>query len=220
MARPRTVPDDVVLRAAAEAVRDLGPAALTLAEIGRRAGLSPATLLQRFGSKRGLLLALARHSAQALPLRLRSAADSAAPVEALVATLAELAGGIRSTAEFAHHLAFLLLDLTDPDFQEVTREHAGGVEAAVTEVLAAALARGHLPGRRPDDLPALGRAVHAAYNGALVTWGMTGDGTPGDEVRRQLHHLLPTPGRTRSSPDALRAQSPSERQGRASSSAT
>ena len=36
----------------------LGPARLTLAEVAKEAGLSPATLVQRFGSKRGLMLAL------------------------------------------------------------------------------------------------------------------------------------------------------------------
>jgi len=39
---------------------ELGPAKLTLARVAKAAGLSPATLVQRFGSKRALLLALAK----------------------------------------------------------------------------------------------------------------------------------------------------------------
>ena len=56
--RPRTVPDEQILTAAQRAMSRLGPARLTLAEVATEAGLSAATLVQRFGSKRGLMLAL------------------------------------------------------------------------------------------------------------------------------------------------------------------
>ena len=56
--RPRTVPDEQILGAAHRAMSRLGPARWTLAEVAKEAGLSPATLVQRFGSKRGLMLAL------------------------------------------------------------------------------------------------------------------------------------------------------------------
>ncbi len=189
MPRPRTVADQDVLAAAAAAVAAVGPAAVTLAEIGARAGLAPATLVQRFGSKRGLLLALARHDAQALPRQLSLAASADAPIAALIDTLGRLAAGVRTTAEFANHLAFLMLDLTDPEFQQVSRDYANAVEEAIASVLEASRAAGELdtPSR---DQGQLARAVHAAYNGALVTWGMTGEGRPSEEVTRQLRQLL------------------------------
>ena len=184
MARPRTVSDTAILAATAQAVGAYGPGEVTLAQIGARAGLSAAALLQRFGSKRHLLLALARHGAETFPARLRAARDAEQPVEALIETLAGLAGGVHDPAEFAHHLAFLLLDLSDPDFRAVIHEYTAGVEAAIAEVL-------HTAGR-PD--PGLPRAVHAAYNGALITWGMAGGGPPGpaETVRTQLRRALRT----------------------------
>ena len=57
--RPRTVSDQAILAATARVIGDLGPAKLTLARVASEVGLAPATLVQRFGSKRGLLLALA-----------------------------------------------------------------------------------------------------------------------------------------------------------------
>ena len=60
MSRHRTLPDEQVIAAAARVIGRLGPARLTLADVAREAGLAPATLLQRFGSKRGLLLEVAR----------------------------------------------------------------------------------------------------------------------------------------------------------------
>jgi AcrR family transcriptional regulator len=56
--RPRATSDSAILSAAHRAVTRVGPMRLTLADVAREAGVSPATLVQRFGSKRGLLLAL------------------------------------------------------------------------------------------------------------------------------------------------------------------
>ena len=53
--RPRTHSDDALLDATFRAVGAVGPARLTLADVAREAGVAPATLVQRFGSKRALL---------------------------------------------------------------------------------------------------------------------------------------------------------------------
>ncbi|MGH2614392.1 MAG: helix-turn-helix domain-containing protein, partial [Thermomicrobiales bacterium] len=61
--RPRTVTDAEILAAAERAIARHGPARLTLAHVAAEVGLTPPTLLQRFGSKRGLLLAVAARGA-------------------------------------------------------------------------------------------------------------------------------------------------------------
>src|SRR5262249_26019001 len=58
--RPRETTDAAILEATARAMSRVGPARLTLAHVAKDLGIAPATLIQRFGSKRGLLLALAR----------------------------------------------------------------------------------------------------------------------------------------------------------------
>jgi AcrR family transcriptional regulator len=55
--RNKTVSDEAILQAAATTMSKLGPKDFSLRAVGDRIGLSAATLLQRFGSKRGLLLA-------------------------------------------------------------------------------------------------------------------------------------------------------------------
>ncbi|MEU4564545.1 TetR family transcriptional regulator [Actinoplanes sp. NPDC023936] len=199
MARPRTVSDAAILTAAAEAVAQAGPAHVTLAQIGDRAGLTAAALLRRFGSKDRLLLALARDAAEAVPARLAAAQAADRPLAALIDTLVAMAGAVRNATEFANHLAFLLMDLSVPEFQQVTREYAAGVENAVGLVLRAAAAAGEVDGDRAGREAA--EAIHAAYNGALITWGMGGhDGSPAEHVRRHLlrvtRPLLSSPPRT------------------------
>ena len=56
--RPRATSDEDLLKAVHAVVTRLGPN-LTLADVAKEAGVSAATLVQRFGSKRGLLLAFA-----------------------------------------------------------------------------------------------------------------------------------------------------------------
>lgn len=188
MGRPRTVSDEQILAGAARVIGRVGPARLTLAEVGHEVGLSAATVVQRFGSKRGVLLAVARHGADALPRQVAAAREADAPVIALIEVLTGIAGTIRNSEEFANHLAFLLLDLADPQFQEISREYTAAVERAIGEVLTASQAAGDLVS---GDLGQLPRAIHAAYNGALVTWGMAGDGgSPAGHVRAQVELVL------------------------------
>src|SRR5687768_16476278 len=63
-ARPRRVSDEEIFGAVLRAMSRLHPRELTLAAIGAEAGITAGALVQRFGSKRGLLLALARRSAE------------------------------------------------------------------------------------------------------------------------------------------------------------
>lgn len=187
MGRPRTVSDDRILQGASQVIARVGPARLTLAEVGKEVGLSAAALTQRFKTKRGLLLAVARQGVDMLPERLAEAQSADAPVQALVDSFAALAGSVRTSAEFANHLAFLLMDLADPEFHAISREYARVVERAIGAILDASLAAGEISAAYRPDLP---RAIHAAYNGAMVTWGMHGEGSPAEQVRTLLGILL------------------------------
>ncbi len=189
MPRPRTVSDGEILAAAAVVIGEIGPDRLTLGDVGRRVGLAPATLLQRFSSRRELLLALAGHDVDAVPARLRTAASAPGSLlDALVAALVDTASQIDSPARFANHLAFLLKDLADPDFQAITHRYGAGVTAAIRDVLAAAADRGELDA--DADVDAVAHLVHVVYNGALVTWGMTSSGQPADRVGQHLRQVL------------------------------
>jgi AcrR family transcriptional regulator len=203
MGRQKSVSDDDVVVGAARVIGRVGPARLTLAEVGQEVGLSAATLVQRYGSKRAVLLAVARHGTEALPGRILAAREAKAPVAALIDAFTALAARIRDRTEFANHLAFLLLDLSDPAFQELSEAYTAAVEGAIGEVVAAGQAAGELP---RGDLGPLPRAIHAAYNGALVTWGMGGDGgSPADAVRVQMEGLLGAHVRSAAAPGSAAA---------------
>src|SRR5215471_6547971 len=65
-----------LLRAAVEAVGQTGPAAMSLRDVGRRAGVSHAAAAYHFGDKAGLLTAVAAQGYHMLTEELRSARDA------------------------------------------------------------------------------------------------------------------------------------------------
>jgi AcrR family transcriptional regulator len=167
----------------------LGPAQLTLGEIAAEAGLTAGALVQRFGSKRGLLLALAEQSAdspRALFAELRAA--HASPLAALRAYAECFAQMGESPGALAHHLAYLQIDLTDPEFHRHTRAMARSTDRALRELFDAAIAAGELV--PTVDTGDLARTVHATLSGSLITWAFFRDGAAADWMRTDLDAVL------------------------------
>ena len=183
MPRPRTVSDDAVLDAAADQIGRVGPARLTLAHVAAQSGLAPATLVQRFGSKRGLLLALARRPVDFGAL-LPAAPDAAAAIRSGLARLAE---AVREPDALANNLAFLQLDLADPDFRAAAIAHFVALRERLAAIVALAVDRGELAGADPARLA---EALVTTYNGALITWAVLREGELEDWLGRQVDALL------------------------------
>jgi AcrR family transcriptional regulator len=186
--RPRTIDDAGILEAAGRAISRLGPARMTLADVAREAGLSAATLVQRFGSKRGLLLALARSavdSVDACFAVVRAANPS--PLEALIAGATEMTRHVQSPEEMANHLSFLQIDLSDPDFYTLMLENSRRIHAGYRALLDDAIAAGEVV---ECDTARLARAVGSMSGGSLIAWAVFRKGTAEAWVRADLVTLL------------------------------
>jgi AcrR family transcriptional regulator len=187
-ARPRTASDEELLAATTRAVSRVGPSRLTLADVAAEAGVSAATLVQRFGSKRGLLLALAREGSAGLGEQMAGIrAAHPSPMEALRAVADCLTGMAASPEELANHLAFLCIDLTDADFHRHALEHARAFQGELKALLGAAVDAGELAA---CDTDSLARLIQELLHGALVTWAIFREGTARDWLRRDLEMLL------------------------------
>jgi AcrR family transcriptional regulator len=192
--RPRTTSDDQILAATAEAISAVGPSELTLAHVAREAGIAPATIIQRFGSKRALLLAFTARASVGVEEGFAVAQRRhASPLQALVGHLIAMAGGMRTPDELSRHLAFLQLELGDSEFHQHTRRHADAVRRQVRLLLEAAVESDEL---KPCDTKQLADALHVTYNGALITWAILRRGSLTQHLRRHVEFTL-EPHRTR-----------------------
>ena len=189
MPRTRTVDDEAILRAAAETIAERGPAGFTLADVGAQIGLSPATLLQRFGSKRKLLLGLAASGPKWAERKfIEASARHTSPRKALIAALKAMAASVDSPESMANNLAFLQLDLSDPDFHALALEHAQSFRNGIQAALRDAKQAGELTAS--TDLKRLAEAVESVYNGALITWAVHRKGRLENHLQKQLETLL------------------------------
>ena len=161
MSRPRTISDASVTETVAALLVQTGPGGLTFASAAAATGLSPATLVQRFGSRDALLRAALLSMWDQVDGE-TAAADAAQAVsaEGAVDVLIQLSAGYGSGEAAAEGLLLLREDYRDP----VLRARG----AAWNVALAAALGR-----RLSDDRggsatsgPADGQPV--AGRGALV----------------------------------------------------
>jgi AcrR family transcriptional regulator len=186
--RPRTIDDNGILEAAGRIISRHGPAKFTLADIGREVGLSAAALVRRFGSKRGLMLALARSARDSVDACFDIVrASHPSPLAAVLAAATEMTRYVKSPEEMSNHLAFLQTDLSDPDFYAVMLENSRRIIAGYQSLLDEAVTARELV---PCDTARLARAVDALAGGSLIGWAVYRDGAAEAWVRHDLDTLL------------------------------
>lgn len=179
------------MAALATAVGRVGPSRLTLADVAREAGVSTGVLVGRYGSKRELLLGFVRWglSEKAFIRPMRAAFETAPDsVEGLIRAVLRSAGPDTEPEEFANNLAFLHLELADPEFRALLGEHDAAVRAELADYLRAAVTLGHLVASA--DVDALAAAVDSIRNGTQITWAMTRSQPLAEALRRDLSTLL------------------------------
>jgi len=187
--RPQKVTDEDVFAAAQRAMSRRGPHELTLADIAREAGVTPGLLVQRFGSKRDLMVALSARfagSAIAIFAELRAAHPSRlAAVRAYAACMADLAP---TPEALLRNLAYLQLDLTDAVLRGHLVENARATRHEIEALLEEAAAAGEL---RPDaDVRSLARTVEVVVGGSLMSWATYREGKAVDWIVRDLDAVL------------------------------
>jgi AcrR family transcriptional regulator len=187
--RARKVSDDEIFAATHRATMRLAPNELTLAEIAAEAGVTAGAVAQRFGSKRALLLALAKAAAASTGdfiAQLR--AEHRSPLAAVRAYAGCMAGLAQSPAALARNLAYLQIDLADPDFREQLAVQARQTRAGLRDLFEAAVAAREL--KRGTDVDALARTVEAMIAGSLMTWAFYHDGPAERWIRDDVDAVL------------------------------
>lgn len=167
MPRVKTISDVAVLDAALDLLLEQGPHRFTLPAVGRAVGLSPATLIQRFGSKKGLLTSVIDHAGRQADAALQARVETDDARADLIGWLVDLAAGFKSRAHVASNLALLMEDLTD----EQSRAQAG----RHMQIVRRGVAR-HLSRLGDEAVDAHVELIEAQWHGLVIQWALHGQG--------------------------------------------
>jgi AcrR family transcriptional regulator len=113
--------------------------------------------------------------------------EHASPVRVLYAYADCIARMGESPGGLAHHLAYLQLDLTDPDFHRHLSAYARATRSELRALIDEAIRQGELA---PVDSEALARMIETTLSGSLLTWGIYQEKTAAEWLREDLDAVL------------------------------
>ena len=187
--RRQKVSDHDVFAAAHRAMSRHGPHELTLAHIAAEAGVTPGRLVQRFGSKRALILALSERfagSAGDVFGALKAAHRTPlATIRAYATCMADLAP---TPDALLRNLAYLQGDLADDALRGHLVENARATRRELEALIKAAVKAGEL--RRDVDVRSLARTVETIVGGSLMSWATYREGNAASWIRRDVDAVL------------------------------
>jgi AcrR family transcriptional regulator len=187
--RRRKAEDDDVFAALVRVMKRRGPAELTLRAIAAEAGVTAGALVQRFGSKRALLLAHARHAAATGDVGVTVPRPrTSSPLEALRSVTAMYAQLANSPRAAVRNLAYLHNDLADPALRRHLLRLSRAARVWYEQRLSEAVAAGEL--RTDTDVQALARLIEVTLRGSLLSWTLYREGSAADWLREDLDATL------------------------------
>jgi AcrR family transcriptional regulator len=188
--RPRKAEDADVFAAVVRIMKRVGPTQVTLRAIAAESGVTAAALVQRFGSKRALLLAHARYAAATgdVGLEVPDPDTFSSPLDALRAMTTVYAQLATSPRAAVRNLAYLQNDLADPALRRHLLRLSLAARAHYRQLVTKAVAAGAL--RADTDIPTLSRLIEVTLRGSLLAWMLYREGTAADYLREDLDATL------------------------------
>src|SRR3984885_180497 len=188
MPRPRQTSDAQILAAAARVMQRRSPVELTLADVAKEAGVVPATIIQRFGTKRELLLANCKAwTADVAGQFAMARAKYGSPLKTLIEMFAESSSFAATPESMANALAYLQIDLTDPEFHAVLLTQYTTTRDETRKLLDDAVVAREL---KPCNTAELARLVQQVNGGAMLDWAVYRKGSLAAWIHRALEALL------------------------------
>ena len=183
MARHKTIPDEAVLDTILELLRETGPAGLTFARAAKASGLSPATLVQRYGDRDALLQTTLLRAWDRLDAETEAADMEAPPTpEGAVALLMRLMPADSAEEAATDGLLLLREDIRNP----VLRSRGLAWGHRIAEALGRRLSADAVEGKR------LGWQMASVWQGAHTWWAFTRERPAEEAIRGALETWIET----------------------------
>jgi AcrR family transcriptional regulator len=186
--RPRKTSDTELLAATARVMQRRGPAELTLADVAKEAGVVPATLIQRFGTKRNLLLVTYRTGTGDVAAQFEAArARYKSPLKALIELYVGCSAFAATPEAMANGLAYLQNDLKDAEFRVITLAQFKALRKETQKLLDQAVAAGEITKCNTHNLA---RLIQHVNGGSMLDWAVFREGSLSSWIRTDLESLV------------------------------
>ena len=187
--RRRKAEDADVFAALVRVMKRRGPAELTLRAIAAEAGVTAGALVQRFGSKRAMLLAHARYAAATGDVGVAVPRPrTSSPLEALRSVTAMYAQLASSPRAAVRNLAYLHNDLADPALRRHLLRLSRAARVWYEQRLRDAVAARELSA--DTDVRTVARLIEATLRGSILSWTLYREGSAAEWLREDLEATL------------------------------
>ncbi len=189
MARTKKVTDDAILHIILETIVEVGATEFSLEDLSKKTGLSPATMLQRFGSKKAILhkaLELANQNLDKTFTNHVSTAKSA--LHKISDMYIELCSAFRSPKDVAKGLDILKLDITEKKLNTITRSYFDIRRKKILSLLSQAIDQGEIS----DSISIIHLAenLEALWQGGILQWALIGNGSLNSWLETRLNSFF------------------------------
>jgi AcrR family transcriptional regulator len=176
--------DDAIYLAGLQVLTAHGSDGITLGRVAEILGVTPAAVRQRFGSKRGLLVDMARRRVDLTERRFSAArAAHSSPLEALHAAFVAEMDQIGQPEQLANAFSAYTDNIGDAEMRAAFASELAAMQRHIGELLAEAVACGELD--RPVT-PELVSTVLAAVEGTMLIWAIE----PRGDVKDRIHEAV------------------------------
>lgn len=184
MARSKSVSDEEILIATINLLAEMG-SSVTLAHVGDRVGLSAATVVQRFGTKRKLML-------EVLRLQRRQAVESpfdhgGTAVDRLVRGMASILDWMTTPQHVANLTAVLHTDIADPEFRGIVLDGFRIRRQIIAGLIDEAIDSGEM---KRCDSSMVARLLQVTVLGAQQIWAIEPEGEMTEWVEACLRNCI------------------------------
>lgn len=189
MPRKKKTADLVILKMILEVITKIGATEFSLEDLSKKTGLSPATLLQRFGSKKNILYKALELANQELKDNFanRSLVNNS-PLQEIMGIYLEFSSSTLTPKDVAGGLDILKLDITEKKLNAITRKYFETRRKKIAALVVLAQEKGEIP--EDVDATDLVWNLESLWQGSIMLWALIGDGKLHDWLKKRFTTFL------------------------------
>jgi AcrR family transcriptional regulator len=189
MPRKKILDDKTILQCAFEVILKVGASDFNLQDLSKKTGLSPSTLIQRFGSKKNILLEAIKLARQNLKEDLNKITLShKSPTQQIINIYLEPVNLLKSPESVAKTLDLIKLEIKQKKLKPLVRDFFR-IRRKKIKVLIIA---GQKEQEIRSNLNSLQIISHleTLWHGSIVLWALIGKNTAHEWLKKELHFFL------------------------------